>query len=199
MVTCSQYLLVTVGRLADHSAMASTDTPLVAARRSRLRLWIQQKHGGSRKEFLEAVKARGFDLNPSEVSNLQTGNKSFGENKAAEYEAAAGMPRGFLVNALDPLSQPARLDTEILLAAITLAKKALRLGAGEELVIERDPELFAQALRTAIAKRFRLEGGHGTELGTRDGQVGAAGSAARAQEGGASEKPAPRAGKRNAA
>lgn len=126
MVTSSQYLLVTAGRLDDHSGMASTDTPIVAARRERLRLWIREHHDGSRKAFLDAVKARGVELNPSEVSNLQTGNKSFGENKAAEYESAAGMPRGFLVNALDPVSQPARLDTAKLASLIETVEAAVK-------------------------------------------------------------------------
>ncbi|HFF3031952.1 TPA: helix-turn-helix transcriptional regulator [Stenotrophomonas maltophilia] len=80
--------------------MASSDTPTVAARRARLKAWIDENFGGSRKAFLEDVASRGHRLDGTEVSNLQRGNKSFGEVKAAQYEIAAGMPDGYLVSPL---------------------------------------------------------------------------------------------------
>ena len=148
MVTLRQYLLVTAGRLDDHPCMAATDTPLVAARRIRLREWIKTRHGGSRQSFLEAAEANGFALNPSEVSNLQNGKKSFGENKAAQYELAAGMPPGYLVKALDPPSQPAGLDLDTLRVALVALQEA---AAAEDLEID----LYKSAPIIAFAYRER--------------------------------------------
>lgn len=71
-----------------------------------------------------------------------------------------------------PASQPERLTADIIRSAIILAKKSFRLASDEELVIERDPEVFAQALRTALAAKQRREKEGGTESGSGDGQVG---------------------------
>ncbi|MEN5117470.1 hypothetical protein ABE488_09075 [Luteimonas sp. TWI662] len=167
--------------------MSASDTPLVAARRARLKAWIRDQHAGSRKDFVAAAAARGVQLNPTEVSNLQTGQKSFGEKKAAELESAAGMPTGYLVAALDDpamMSHAARLDAEIIRAAILLAKRALRLAHDQDLVIERDPEVFAQALLTAMAQRERMEATRRDEPGSGDGKARPVGSAARAPKDG---------------
>ena len=123
--------------------MAASDTELVAARRARLRAWIQDRFGGKRKEFLEEAASRGHKIDASEVSNLQSGAKSFGEKKAAILEEQAAMPAGYLVKALDPLqgearaisepihsydksgsdSQPLRFDQEKLAAAISFVRQ----------------------------------------------------------------------------
>lgn len=105
---------------------------------------------------------------------------------AREVEQIMGKPVGWLDN---DHSQAERLDASIIRAAITLAKQAFRLGAGEELVIERDPEAFVLALRAALATRERLEEEHELRSGSGDGQAGAVGGAQGAQEGGAAEKP----------
>ncbi|HIE0523775.1 TPA: S24 family peptidase [Stenotrophomonas maltophilia] len=86
--------------------MASEDTPVVAARRSRLRAWIKEHFDGSRKAFLEDVASRGGYLDPTEVSNLQSGKKSFGEVKAEQVEIAANMPKGYLVSPLSSEDDP---------------------------------------------------------------------------------------------
>lgn len=104
--------------------MAATDNPTVAARRSRLRAWIQEKFAGSRKAFLEDVAARGGFLDPTEVSNLQTGKKSFGEKKAEQVEIAAGMPKDYLVR---PLADDADPWTDV-----TGYSQAVGLGSGPE-------------------------------------------------------------------
>lgn len=87
-------------------------------------------------------------------------------------------------------SQWERLDADMIRAAITLAKKSLKLAHGDELVIERDPALFAQALRTAIAadKRKGGEGGSGSG----DGQIGAIGSASSSSKDGSQAEAKPR-------
>lgn len=104
--------------------MASEDTPTVTARRDRLRSWIQERFNGSRKAFLEDVAARGATLDPTEVSNLQTGRKSFGEKKAEQIELAAGMPKDYLVR---PLA-----DDEDPWADVIGYSQAAGLGSGPE-------------------------------------------------------------------
>ncbi|HHA2702392.1 TPA: helix-turn-helix transcriptional regulator [Stenotrophomonas maltophilia] len=96
--------------------MAADDTPTVAARRARLRAWINENFSGSRKRFLEDAAARGHVLDGTEVSNLQSGKKSFGEVKAAQYEAAAGMPEGYLVS---PLLFPEMQDSSRAVATVS--------------------------------------------------------------------------------
>ncbi|MFZ6696798.1 S24 family peptidase [Stenotrophomonas acidaminiphila] len=93
--------------------MAAEDTPLVAARRARLRSWIRDRFQGSRKAFLEDVAARGAFLDPTEVSNLQTGRKSFGEKKAEQVELAAGMPKDYLVRPLSDAEKDLYLPVSV--------------------------------------------------------------------------------------
>lgn len=104
--------------------MASEDTPTVTARRDRLRSWIQERFNGSRKAFLEDVAARGAALDPTEVSNLQTGRKSFGEKKAEQIELAAGMPKDYLVRPLADDDDP--------WADVVGYSQAAGLGSGPE-------------------------------------------------------------------
>jgi hypothetical protein len=82
--------------------MTPSETKLVAARRQRLSAWIETRFGGSRKAFLEDAAARGHKIDGTEVSNLRSGKKSFGEKKAAMLEEQAAMPKGYLVEALRP-------------------------------------------------------------------------------------------------
>jgi len=104
--------------------MAADDTPTVAARRVRLREWIRERFAGSRKAFLEDVASRGGELDPTEVSSLQSGKKSFGEKKAEQIEIAAGMPKDYLVRPLADDSDP--------WADVTGYSQAAGLGSGPE-------------------------------------------------------------------
>lgn len=124
--------------------MAATDSELVAARRARLRSWIRDRFQGSRKSYLEEAASRGYKIDASEVTNLQSGAKSFGEKKAAILEEQSAMPAGYLVKALDPVAEPkafavgedpraygmadpqsqaARLDPEKIAAAISFVRQ----------------------------------------------------------------------------
>lgn len=87
---------------------------------------------------------------------------------AREVEAIMGKPRGWLDN---DHSQDIGLDAALVRAAILLAKEALRVGAGEVFVVERDPEAFAQALRTALAAREMLEVKHEVRSRPGDGEA----------------------------
>lgn len=102
MVTVSQYLLVTYQMVLHTLAMSGTDTPIVAARRKRLKAWIADRFGGKRKDYIDDAAVRGHKIDPTEVSNLQSGRKSFGEKKAAMLEEQSDMPAGYLVTPLAP-------------------------------------------------------------------------------------------------
>jgi hypothetical protein len=86
-------------------------------------------------------------------------------------------------------SQAQRLDEAIVRTAIGIAKKANGLATGEKLVIDDAPEIFAQALRVAIASDKRNTGGVDGS-GSGDGQAGAADRFARTAENGHEAKPA---------
>lgn len=66
------------------------DTDIVAARRDRLREWIDAHFGGKQSEF---VRATG--INQGELSGLLR-SKSFREEKAINIEVKAKMPEGYL-------------------------------------------------------------------------------------------------------
>lgn len=169
--------------------MPSADTPLVAARRAKLKAWIRDRHEGSRKLFLEAVAVRGVTLNPTEVSNLQTGGKSFGEKKAAELETAAGMPPGYLVAALDDvdlLSHAERLDVAMIRHTIKRMREATKLSEGQAVNVEADPELFVELLRLSIIEaRENGDGERGVrQAGGPGGRT--SGTAGKTKDGGSS-------------
>ncbi len=83
----------------DTLAMTTT-ADIVAARRARLRAWIDQHYAGVQRNFVDATK-----INQGELSALLT-SKSFGEKKARALEIQARMPDGYLVS---PLVEPSAL------------------------------------------------------------------------------------------
>jgi hypothetical protein len=106
-----QYLLVMPGRVRETDGMATTDTPIVRARRKRLSEWIAQHHDGVQAAFIAAT-----GLNQGLLSGL-LGSKTFGEKIAASIEQKAGMPAGHLVSPTSPPSMPAtRSDVPLDLA-----------------------------------------------------------------------------------
>lgn len=125
--------------------MGAKDRPEVAARRERLSAWIRDRFGDSRKAFLQDAEARGFKLDPTEISNLRNGAKSFAEVKARQIEIAAGMPEGYLVRPLPP-SQPQGLDLETLQIALVAVKKAIKKAKVEIDLYDTAP-LIALAYR----------------------------------------------------
>jgi hypothetical protein len=188
--------------------MSAADTPTVAARRKRLTAWIKQHCGGSRKEFVEAARSRGIKLNPTEVSNLQSGKKSFGEVKAGEYEQAAGMPPGYLVSPLHDApspSQPPIPDPDRLGLALTAIDRVIRerglvmegrLGTFSGLLsfaylLQEDPELFPNGfVESTAAERKKYDAKVKKELGglIRSGQVEVVGKDEAAGDQGASRR-----------
>lgn len=110
--------------------MTALDAPVVAARRERLRAWIGDRFEGSRKAFIEEAAARGYKIDPTEVSNLQSGKKSFGEKKAAMLEEQAAMPPGYLVTPFKEVTKPktsqsVRLNVEKLANLIETVEAAV--------------------------------------------------------------------------
>jgi len=128
--------------------MPAKDSALVAARRSRLKEWIDAKHDGSQAAFVTETKFNQGMLS----SLLKQDGKSFGEKVAANLEVIAKMPPGYLVKALDPLgdneSQAAGLTLETLQAALVAVKKAIR-AADVEIDLYSTAPLIAFAYREA--------------------------------------------------
>ena len=147
--------------------MSADDSPLVRARRTRLKAWIGARFAGSRKDFVDEAATRGHKLDAAEMTSLQNGHRSFGEKKAAMLETQAAMPQGYLVKALDPYpdgtlqafpeltpaqaamqsrSQLQRLDPDVLRIAATTAREI----AGRPLDLVQDAEFIAQTYNAVM-------------------------------------------------
>lgn len=116
--------------------MSTTDARIVAARRQRLREWIDRHYEGSQAAFVAATR-----VNQGELSGLLR-NKSFGEKRAATMEQCAGMPAGYLVSPLSdpgpsPSSQPMQLDEGILADAWRVIRAAAELAGTEPVYTPR--------------------------------------------------------------
>lgn len=96
--------------------MSSRIPAIVAARRKRLRQWIDSEYDGIQAKFVAAT-----GVNQGELSLLLK-DKPFGEKRADSLEEQAGMPVGYLLSPLDhsPSSQPARFDDAIMAQAVEL-------------------------------------------------------------------------------
>lgn len=118
-----QYHLVNRPSETQTGVMPAKDTPLVAARRTRLREWIDTQFDGSQTAFIARTK-----LNQGMLSALlKPDGKSFGEKAAANLESIAGMPAGYLVKSLDPVAGPSQtggLDYRTLQIALVAVQKA---------------------------------------------------------------------------
>lgn len=75
--------------------MSDTKDPVVANRRSRLKLWIDTNCDGSQKLFIASTNDGERQINQGELSGLLR-NKSFGEKRARALERQARMPPGYL-------------------------------------------------------------------------------------------------------
>jgi len=142
--------------------------------------------------------AAELEVSPGLVSQWATNRGTVPPDRAVAVAALLGVlpqeisPTWRLLRDQFEKSQSLQLDASTIRHAITLAKKAMRLGAGEELVIEHDPEVFAQALRAALATREQREKEHGIRYGSGDGEVGGASSASGAPEAREAARPAAR-------
>jgi len=136
-----------------------TDTPIVAARRTRLKDWIDDKFGGVLASFIAQTK-----INQGELSALLK-DKSFGEKKAGKLEKQARMPAGYLVN---PLAEAPEASATPLFTKERRADdgmKALQIGLESLLVavLQKTPGAAGVFLEDvdAVARRekFSLEQG----------------------------------------
>ncbi len=75
--------------------MSDTEDPVVANRRSRLKLWIDTNCAGSQKLFIASTNDGEKQINQGELSGLLR-SKSFGEKRARALERQARMPSGYL-------------------------------------------------------------------------------------------------------
>ncbi|UNV91826.1 MULTISPECIES: hypothetical protein [unclassified Comamonas] len=93
--------------------MSDTEDPVVANRRSRLKLWIDTNCGGSQKLFIASTNDGEKQINQGELSGLLR-SKSFGEKRARALERQARMPSGYLdANESSPVNQLPHIDSEI--------------------------------------------------------------------------------------
>lgn len=80
----------------------SPEPSIVQVRRLNLQRWIDERFGGVQSAFLEDIATRtGKPANQGELSGLLSGKKSFGEKKARNLEAQAGMPPNWLNSSQD--------------------------------------------------------------------------------------------------
>lgn len=100
----------------------------IAARRARLRAWIDEHFGGVQQDFVAAV-----GINQGELSGLLR-DKSFGEKKARKLELAARMPAGYLVT---PTTTP--LDMSGLDAIIAAAYQSPAVASPRDSAAEIPP------------------------------------------------------------
>lgn len=117
-----QYHLVNRPSETQTCGMPAKDAPIVAARRARLREWIDDKFG-SQTAFVAKTQYNQGMLS----ALLKPDGKSFGEKVAASLEGIAGMPAGYLVKSLDPVagqSQTGGLDYRTLQIALVAVQKA---------------------------------------------------------------------------
>jgi|GEM_PF-836973 len=79
--------------------MGHTLDKIMAARRARLRTWIDVHHNGSQTAFVQKT-----GINQGELSGLLR-FKTFGDGRAASLEQIADMPKGYLVFPLGETEQ----------------------------------------------------------------------------------------------
>jgi len=91
--------------------MSDTEDPVVANRRSRLKLWIDTRCAGSQKQFIASTNDGEKQINQGELSGLLR-SKSFGEKRARSLEKQAHMPAGFLDARSDASEKSALPATE---------------------------------------------------------------------------------------
>ena len=91
--------------------MSDTEDPVVANRRSRLKLWIDTRCDGSQKQFIASTNDGEKQINQGELSGLLR-SKSFGEKRARSLEKQAHMPAGFLDARSDASEQSALIAAE---------------------------------------------------------------------------------------
>lgn len=96
LVIFCQYLLVMYLKVMNTYLMPTSDPPIVAARRVKLRQWLTLHHGGKQKRFIEAT-----GINQGLLSGLLSGKKSFREEQAINLETLARMPEGYLLRPME--------------------------------------------------------------------------------------------------
>lgn len=144
----------------------------------------------ARSGLTQAVVAERLEVTPSFISQFATGLRPVPWDKAEALAEVLGMqPQEISVEyarLMDRFgtSQVARLDADIVSSAIAVVRKALDLATGETFDVEQSPDLFAQALRVALAADLRKQGKRSDGSRSGAGQVGTADRAARAAEDG---------------
>lgn len=152
----------------------------------------------ARSGLTQATVAERLNVTPSFISQFATGLRPVPWDKAEALADVIGLEPHQVSAEYARLmeqfgtSQVARLDAAIVNAAITVARRALDLAIGETFDVEQSPDLFAQALRVALAADLRKQGkvgGDGSRPG--DGQAGPVDRPARAAKAGGEAEAGP--------
>lgn len=119
------------------------DSPVVAARRKKLREWIDDKFAGVALRFATAA-----GMPQSQVQDMLDGRKSFGEKVAAAVEAKSvpRMPENYLVRPDEPQGDSSRMTVWKVLK-ITQEEAALGIEWGK----------LEEPLRTEIWTKIHTE------------------------------------------
>ncbi|MGE6331832.1 helix-turn-helix domain-containing protein [Stenotrophomonas sp. NPDC077659] len=144
----------------------------------------------TRSGLTQSVVAERLEVTPSFISQFATGLRPVPWDKAEALADVLGMQPQEIsaeyARLMDRFgtSQVARLDADIVNSAIAVVRKALDLATGETFDVEQSPDLFAQALRVALAADLRKQGKGNDGSRSGNGQAGAADRATRTTEDG---------------
>lgn len=133
----------------------------------------------ARSGLTQAAVAERLDVTPGFISQFATGVRPVPWDKAdALADVLAVQPQEISAEYARLMerfgtSQVARLDAAIVESAIAVARKALDLATGETFDVDQSPDLFAQALRVALAADLRKQGKVADGSRPGDGQAGA--------------------------
>ncbi|AWB80081.1 helix-turn-helix domain-containing protein [Stenotrophomonas maltophilia group sp. CASM26] len=142
----------------------------------------------TRAGLTQALVAERLEVTPSFISQFSTGLRPVPWDKAEALADVLGLQpqevSAEYARLMDSFgtSQVARLNADIVVAAIAVVRKALDLATGETFDVEQSPDLFAQALRVALAADLRKQGKRTDGSRSGDGQASSADRAARAAE-----------------
>lgn len=169
-------------RLRELREGAGLDGPRMAAIAGTTKQYVGQLENGTNKSpnaLLLLKWARHFEV-------------------SLDWLIAGEGPREVRPSASRAASQSVSITPDIVLAAVAHARKAIGLTSGDKLNVEKEPEVFAQALRVALAAAQKpdAEADHGST--PRTGANGRSGRASSEAKAGAASQPARRRARKSA-
>lgn len=143
----------------------------------------------------KAAVAEALDVSPGLISQYASGHRPVPWDRAEAIAVLVGtQPESIsveyrrILESFGP-SQLQRLTADIIAHAVTLARESLKLGANVLFDVEEHPDVFAQAIRAAIAEIYSGKGGS-YESSQGDGKARGIGGSTRKAETRTEAKPA---------